>query len=565
MRFNVINIYGTKVRAPCESETYGMPHIFRHGGQKMNTRNTFFVAALAFILSTAGCVPPSDSSASYITITVRGGEHVDIIKDSFIVPAGLTWAGVLAYAGICVRYHEGWELDCWRIESETGAELNEYYQYNSVDEDTVIYVQAQEAAQKIEDGISLILHPDVLTDPDKPMGIKIKVITADKSPITVEGFKWKQQLTPEEAADEELYLYPASLKVTIKGKNITEFYVGRWNIECQCGDYYPNHITGINVRGCPSLKKLDCSCNLLTSLDVQGLNDLEELHCQENKLTSLDVQSLHKLRVLGCSGNRLRSLDVQGLRLTQLGCDGNQLEALNVQGLPLEVLYCASNSIDSLDVQGLPLKKLFCPGNDLSALDARDLRSLEYLACDGNELTRLNVQGCSSLRQLLCYRNRLASLNVQGLNALEYMDCRTNELTALNVQGLNALEYLDCRENRLTFLNMRECVSLEKLYCRHNRFAALDLRGLRALKKLNCSNNRLDAAAFIKIFNELPERTAADNAECWLYTEANDSSEFNCSDFSSPPALKEAFTAAKSTKHWKIYKYNKNGNQDTAG
>lgn len=532
----------------------------------MNTRNTFFVAALAFILSTVGCVPPSDSSASYITITVRGGEHVDIIKDSFIVSAGLTWASILAYADGCVNYDDSWEFSLWRIGSETGSELNEYYQYNSVDEDTTVYVQAQEAAQKIEGGISLILHPDVLADPAKPQGIKIKVITADKSPITVEGFKGKQQLTAEEAAVEELYLYPTRLKVTIKGKNITEFYVGRWNFEGRYGDYYLNHITGINVRGCPSLKKLDCSCNLLTSLDVQGLNDLEELHCQKNKLTSLDVQGLHKLRVLGCSENRFRSLDVQGLRsLKQLGCDGNQLEALNVQGLPLEVLYCASNSIDSLDVQGLPLKKLFCPGNDLSALDAQGLRSLDYLACDGNELTQLNVQGCSSLQQLICRDNRLTSLNVQGLRILEYMDCKRNPLTSLDVRDLGVLKTLDCSESRLAFLNVENCAALEELHCEDNRLASLDAGGLSALKKLHCYSNFLNADAFIKIFTKLPERPADDNGECELFTERPGVTEGNCRDFTSPQALKDAFVAAKDKKHWKMYKYNKNGNQDSAG
>ena len=532
----------------------------------MNTRNTFFVAALAFILSTVGCVPPSDSSASYITITVRGGEHVDIIKDSFIVPAGLTWAGVLAYAGICVRYHEGWEFSLWRIGSETGQELNGYYQDISVGEDTTVYVQAQEAAQKIEDGISLILHSDVLADPAKPQGIKIKVITADKSPITVEGFKGKQQLTPEEAAVEELYLYPTRLKVTIKGKNITEFYVGRWNIECQCGDYYPNHITGINVRGCPSLKKLDCSCNLLTSLDVQGLNDLEELHCQENNLTSLDVRGLYALRVLGCTRNRIGALDVQGLRsLKQLDCNGNRIKALNVRGLPLELLYCASNGIDSLDVQGLPLKKLYCPGNDLTVLDAQGLRSLDYLACDGNKLTKLNVQGCSSLQQLICRDNRLTSLNVHGLRALKYMDCKRNPLTSLNVRNLGVLKTLDCSESQLAFLNVENCAALEELHCQDNRLVSLTVRGLSSLKKLQCYSNLLNADAFIKIFTALPERTADANGECELFTERPGVTEGNCRNFTSPQALKDAFVAAKDKKHWKMYKYNKNGNLDSAG
>lgn len=526
----------------------------------MNTRNALCIAALAFILSMLGCVPPSDSSASHITITVRGGKHVRIIKNSFTVPAGLTWAGILAYADGCVNYDDSWEFSLWRIGSETGAELNGYYQDISVNEDTTVYVQAQEAAQEIEDGISLILHPDVLANPDR--GIKITVVTADKSPIAVEGDKWTKQLQ----AEKETYLYPKSTKVTLRAKNITEFYVGRWNIEWQCGDYYPNHITGINVRGCPSLKKLDCSCNLLTSLDVQGLNDLEELHCQENKLTSLNVRGLYALRVLGCTRNRIGALDVQGLRsLKQLDCNGNRIKALNVRGLPLELLYCASNGIDSLDVQGLPLKKLYCPGNDLTVLDAQGLRSLDYLACDGNELTQLNVQGCSSLQQLICRDNRLTSLNVQGLRALEYMDCKRNPLTSLDVRNLGVLKTLDCRESRLAFLNVENCAALEELHCEDNRLASLDASGLSALKKLHCYSNFLNADAFIKIFTKLPERPADDNGECELFTERPGVTEGNCRDFTSPQALKDAFVAAKDKKHWKMYKYNKNGNQDSAG
>ena len=527
----------------------------------MNTRSTFCIAALAFVLFAAGCVDPSSSR---ITITLCGGEHTHLTTHSLTVSAGLTWAAVLAYADERVRYDEGWEFSLWRLGSETGQELNNYYQNNSVDEDTTIFVQAQEVAQKIDDGISLILHPDVLDNPVR--GIKIKVITADNSTITVEGFKWKEQLSAEEAAAEETYLYPKSTKVTIRAKNITEFYVGRWNIEWQFGDYYPNYITGINVRGCPALKKLDCSCNLLTSLDVQGLKDLEELHCQENKLTALNVQGLSKLRVLGCTRNRIGALDVQGLRsLEQLDCNGNRLKALNVRGLPLKLLYCASNDIDSLNVQGLPLKKLYCPGNDLSVLDAHGLHDLEYLACDGNKLTRLDVHGCASLKQFICNGNRLTSLNVQSLRALEYMDCKENPLTTLNVNDLGALKTLDCRTSRLSFLYMERCAALEELHCEENRFSVLDVRGLSSLKRFHCYSNRLGADAFIKIFSGLPERTAADNGECWLFTERPNSAEDNCRDFTSPQALKDAFVAAKDKKYWKMYKYNKNGNQDSAG
>ncbi|MFC2419585.1 MAG: leucine-rich repeat domain-containing protein [Treponema maltophilum] len=530
----------------------------------MNKYKPLFFILIPLVVCILGCAQPS--SYRHITITVRGGEHVRIIQDSFTVGAGLTWTTVLAYVRSCVDYDEGWEPGLQRIGSDTGPELTEYHTYVPVDDDTVVFIQAQEAAQKIEDGISLILHPDVLADPAKPRGIKIKIITADQSPIMLEGFKWKTQLTAEEAAAEELYLYPnCTTKVKIKGKNITELHLGRWKSDGQYADVYRNHIVSLNVQGCSSLKKFDCSGNLLTTLNVQGLTSLEELNCQENKLSSLNVQGLHALRLLGCDGNRLASLNVQGLNLIHLGCSGNLLKSLYVRGLPLEVLYCNSNNLDSLNVRGLPLKKFYCYGNNLAELDVRGLCSLQDLVCDRNELLHLDLQGCSSLRYFICRWNKLISLNnMQDLAALEYMDCSNNEITAIGAGGLTALQILDCKDNQLSFLNVEKCASLQKLQCQRNRLTSLDVRGLSSLKKLHCSSNRLNADAFIKIFTALPERTAADNAECELFTERRDFPECNCKSFASPPALKEAFNAAKDKKHWKLYKENKNGNPDTA-
>jgi len=68
------------------------------------------------------------------------------------------------------------------------------------------------------------------------------------------------------------------------------------------------------------------------------------------------------------------------------------------------------------------------------------------------------------------------------------------------------------------------------------------------LKELGCFGNQLTAEAFTQIFNDLPQRTTGDDAQCWLYTEKTGVIEGNCKDFTStsaPQKLKDTFQNAK--------------------
>ena len=123
---------------------------------------------------------------------------------------------------------------------------------------------------------------------------------------------------------------------------------------------------------------------------------------------------------------------------------------------------------------------------------------MEKLGCSDNQLTALNVQGCTALQGLSCDNNHLTALNVQDCTALKKLWCYRNQLTALNVQG---------------------CTALQWLYCRNNQLTALDVQGLTSLQMLYCPGNQLNAQAFIKIFTDLPQRDAGDNAKCCLYIE----------------------------------------------
>ena len=108
----------------------------------------------------------------------------------------------------------------------------------------------------IEGGASLILSPDKLD-------IKVKVTTADSTPVTVEG-STETELTSGNST--YTVLHAQGRRVILKGK-ITELY---------CDN---NQLTALDVQGCTALKELWCWKNQLTALDVQGLTALQSLVC----------------------------------------------------------------------------------------------------------------------------------------------------------------------------------------------------------------------------------------------------------------------------------------------
>ena len=120
------------------------------------------------------------------------------------------------------------------------AGMDTSYTY-TVTADTDIKVKFQSLF--VEGGASLILSPDKLD-------IKVKVTTADSTPVTVEG--------------------------------CTE-------TELTSGMYTVLHAKGRRVILKGNITKLYCSANLLTALNVQGLTALQWLNCNENQLTALNV------------------------------------------------------------------------------------------------------------------------------------------------------------------------------------------------------------------------------------------------------------------------------------
>ena len=139
--------------------------------------------------------------------------------------------------------------------------------------------------------------------------ISIKAVTADGSPVQVEGCT-----VTELPSGEEIFLEALGDTVVLKGI-ITE-------LDC-CG----NQLTSLDVLGLTDLQELYCWDNRLTSLNLQGLSHLWFLHCDDNRLTSLNLKGVTALRWLSCENNRLSVLDIHGLNgLVNLYCFRNRLK-----------------------------------------------------------------------------------------------------------------------------------------------------------------------------------------------------------------------------------------------
>jgi hypothetical protein len=191
-----------------------------------------------------------------------------------------------------------------------------------------------------------------------------------------------------------------------------------------CYNSYISNLTGISYF--VSLKRLDCSYNLLTSLPSLP-NSLIYLWCSGNQLTSLPSLP-SSLTYLNCYYNQLTSLPSLPSSLTVLECSSNQLTSLPSLPNSLYILYCNNNQLTSLPSLPNSLTDLYCFSNQLTSLPSLP-NSLTQLDCRYNQLTSLPSLP-SSLYDLSCSYNQLTSL--PSLPSFLYdLDCSHNQLTSL--------------------------------------------------------------------------------------------------------------------------------------
>ena len=197
-------------------------------------------------------------------------------------------------------------------------------------------------------------------DPNKRY-ITVTAWTADGSAITVEGCNETTL-----ASGYKTTLYANGTTIILKG------YI--MELDCSGSYYYRQSLTALNVQGCASLQKLNCSFNKLTSLNVQGLTNLQELNCHYNQLTALNVQGLTALKYLWCCSNQLNAQ-----AMTEL-----------LKGLPTRTADDITQALLYTEKTGEP------EGNCKDFTQPEDLKKAFEDAKSRNwKLQKLNASGCN--------------------------------------------------------------------------------------------------------------------------------------------------------------------------
>ena len=302
---------------------------------------------------------------------------------------------------------------------------------------------------------------------------------------------------------------------------------------------YQNLLTSLDVSGCNTLTKLDCSKNSLQSLDVSGCNTLSELYCSDNSLQSLDITHNEALTKLSCWGNQLETLDLsQCLNLVNVDLSWNQLTHLDVShNGELQFLECVDNQIKgeamTALVNGLPDRMDKEPGrfkviredaktdgniclkSDVAIAKAKNW-SVEdengdlYEGEDDSQpsvgdgvitMTTSRAVGEQIMLavspvegQTVIAEGLKESLILDGKGHLYTLTSQTvtlrGNLTLLLCDGAVDMETPPSHENQLTSLDIN-CETLTLLSCSGNPLTSLDLSHARALTTLVCYENKL--------------------------------------------------------------------------
>ena len=302
---------------------------------------------------------------------------------------------------------------------------------------------------------------------------------------------------------------------------------------------YQNLLTSLDVSGCNTLTKLDCSKNSLQSLDVSGCNTLSELDCSDNSLQSLDITHNEALTKLSCWGNQLETLDLsQCLNLVHVDLSWNQLTHLDVShNSELQFLECVDNQIKgeamTALVNGLPDRMDKEPGrfkviredaktdgniclkSDVAIAKAKNW-SVEdengdlYEGEDDSQpsvgdgvITMTTSRAVGEQIMLAVSPVKGQTVIAEGLKESLILDGKGHlyTLTSQTVTLRGNLTHLQCdgavdlntppsHENQLTSLDIN-CETLTLLSCSGNPLTSLDLSHARALTTLLCYENKL--------------------------------------------------------------------------
>lgn len=262
---------------------------------------------------------------------------------------------------------------------------------------------------------------------------------------------------------------------------------------------FESQISSVNLSGATRLRDLDLELNPLVNINLKGLPNLEILNVSQSKLTQLDLDGLTKLKELGIGKSKLTELKINNLpNLESLFCRDNGFKKLTLTGAPgLKYLDCSKNSLTTLDLSATPnLQKLRCGDNLLTSLALTNTPNLILLDCSNNALTALDTSVTPKLEELHCTENTLTSLKVSGNKNLTHLHCFNNNLKALDLKGLNSLKFLRCSDNKITKLDVNGLSNLRIIDCGGNLLTSLDVSGLDQMWNVLCDDNNISDLKF---------------------------------------------------------------------
>lgn len=239
---------------------------------------------------------------------------------------------------------------------------------------------------------------------------------------------------------------------------------------------YIQDLSGIEAF--TSLKKLNCSYNLLSSLNISQNSHLEELNANDNNINSIDLSQNTKLHKVQISANQLTAIDVS-------------------VNFSLEELSVSLNNLTALDVSGnSSLEFLGCYANQLETLDLLNNSQLKYLHVDFNALDELDVSQNFNLKTLSCSNNNLNNLPIAPNTELSYLDCRNNNLTNLDIVTNTDLKRLFISDNNISEIDLSNAPGLLLFYARFNNLVSLDISNNSYLRWIKCEGNNLSMVDF---------------------------------------------------------------------
>ena len=241
-----------------------------------------------------------------------------------------------------------------------------------------------------------------------------------------------------------------------------------------------NHISTLNLSGCPDLGWLECNSNEISKLDLSSCPNMKGLYCNTNKLKELDVSRCPNIVALDCGNNEINSFNIKGCKfLETINCCSNHINSLDLSECNnLYFLYCNNNNLTTLDVSKCPyVSDLKCENNNISNLNISGCNNIYDFNCSDNKITKLDLAHCTSLSTVRCYNNSIETLVFGNCSNLSSIYANDNLLKNIDITNCEKLQILQVQNNQLTSLVLPggSVTVINSIYCYNNKIVELDL------------------------------------------------------------------------------------------